>query len=201
MATANTLAKRKQRTNKRASQRRHVALGAVEAGPEGAAVGAVTAARPARSQRTSSPPITRTRTRSRRLPSAGGFKGPSLSGAHTSSIFAEYIVAVVIISLGIFVRGGAQGYTVVISNVMMRLTALTAVFFVLFLMAGSKRGGQAAMWFGLLVDLAIVLQAARSQTFSTTADIIAGKGTGVDSTTLASSTTATEPTRVQLPDE
>lgn len=193
-----------------AGQRKAVAAGAAmgaEAGPEGAVAGAALAAR---SQRASSkqeqartPPASqaRTRTRTRKPPSAGGFKGPSLSGPHTSAIFAEYIAAVVIITLGIFVKGGAQGYSQVMSNVMMRLTALTAVFFVLFLLAGSKRGGQAAVWFGLLIDLAAILTAARSQTFSTTADIIAGKGTGVETATLTASTTETEPQRVQLPDE
>lgn len=199
MAASNELQKRQSR----ATQRRAAVKGALEgseAGPEGAAIGAATAARKTRTSSTTSAP-TRTRTRARKLPSAGGFKGPSLTGPHTSAIFAEYIAAVVIISLGIFVKGGAQGYSVVMSNVMMRLTALTAVFFVLFLMAGSKKGGQAAVWFGLLVDLGVVFSAARTQTFSTMADIISGKGTGVDTTTLTSSTTEAEPQRIQLPDE
>lgn len=135
------------------------------------------------------------------LPSAGGFKGPTLTGAHTSAIFAEYIVAVVIITMGLFVRGGAQGYTQTMSNVLMRLTALTSVFFVLFLLSSSKKGGQVAVWFGLLVDLGVILTAARTQTFSTVSDIVAGKGTGVETATLTAATTATEPPRMQLADE
>jgi hypothetical protein len=83
------------------------------------------------------------------------------------------------------------------------------VFFVLFLMQGSKRGGQLAIWLGLLIDLGVIFTAAREQLFTTTANIISGKGTGVtlDSTGALSSGGGTglqvppEPIGVTLPSE
>jgi hypothetical protein len=87
------------------------------------------------------------------------------------------------------------------SKVMMRLTALTAVFFVLFLMTGSKRGGQVAIWFGLLVDLGVIFTAARGQTFTSISDMISGKGTGVSLASATNALDAPHPEQMKLPDE
>jgi hypothetical protein len=163
------------RTGK-ASERRAVVKGAVEGsegGPVGVAAGAVKGRAGARKQRASSS------TRARGRGSTRG-RGPGigkLSGPATGALFAEYFAGVVVISFDLFIETPSKGYVPTISKVMMRLTALTAVFFVLFLMQGSARGAQFAIWFGLLVDLGVIFTAARSQTFSTMADIIGNKGT------------------------
>jgi hypothetical protein len=134
-----------------------------------------------------------------------------VEGSHSGILFAEYIGGAVVISLELFTQGANRGYTASMSRVMIRLTALTAVFFVLFLMQGSRRGAQAAVWFGLIVDMGIVFTAGRGQTLSTTADIVSGKG--VQGITLTSAgdiqggsagsgiNPPPEPEGVQLPDE
>lgn len=87
------------------------------------------------------------------------------------------------------------------SKVLIRLTALTSLFFVLFLMSGSKRGGQFAIWFGLLVDLGIVFTAARGQAFTTLADEISGKGTGITLDAATSKLDTPHPEQMQFSDE
>jgi hypothetical protein len=190
-----------------ATRRRAVVLGAArgsEAGPAGAAVGAVTAGRVSR---TSSAPRASSATRARTIASRASkgsrkfhIKGPGSLGS--GALFAEYFAAVVIIILDLFTQGPAKGYTTTMAKVMIRLTALTAVFFVLFLMTGSKRGGQAAIWIGLIIDLGVVFTAARAQTLATASDEISGTGSGI---TLDASNTALTappvPARIQLPDE
>jgi hypothetical protein len=76
---------------------------------------------------------------------------------------------------------------------MVRLTALTAVFFVLLLIAGSPNSGKAAAWFGALVDLGIVFTATRESMFSTLADVVQGVPTGADQATLTAAIKVTEP--------
>jgi hypothetical protein len=160
----------------RATERRAVVKGAVEgseAGPVGVAAGAAKGRSKARKQARSSSTRARSRGSSRgRGPGIGKLSGPA-SGA----LFAEYFAGALIISFDLFTETPTKGYVPTISKVMMRLTALTAIFFVLFLMQGSKRGAQLAVWFGLLVDLGVVFTAARKQTFSTMSDIIGNKGT------------------------
>jgi hypothetical protein len=133
-----------------------------------------------------------------------------LEGPQSGVLFAEYFGGALIISLELFTQGATKGYPASIARVMMRLTALTAVFFVLFLMQGSRRGAQAAVWLGLLVDLGIVFTAARGQTLKTTADIIAGQGTGIQLTSAGDISGSgggkgldvpPQPEGVQLPDE
>jgi hypothetical protein len=134
-----------------------------------------------------------------------------VEGSHSGILFAEYIGGAVVISLELFTQGANRGYTASMSRVMIRLTALTAVFFVLFLMQGSRRGGQAAVWFGLIVDMGIVFTAGRGQTLSTTADIVSGKGIQDIQLTSAGDIQGgsagsginppPEPQGVQLPDE
>jgi hypothetical protein len=72
------------------------------------------------------------------------------------------------------------------SELLLRLTALTMVFFVLFLLAGTK-GGKAAVWFGLLVDFGILFTAATENVLADTASVISGQPVGTNSTTLAAS--------------
>jgi hypothetical protein len=93
------------------------------------------------------------------------------------------------------------------SELIVRLTALTAIFFVLFLLAGTK-AGKAAMWFGLLVDLGIVFTATTQNVFADLASAVQGKpitdpstGEALDTATLTASTSVDEPEpAVTLPD-
>jgi hypothetical protein len=148
----------------------------------------------------------------KRGPGGSGLQIKSLNGPHTGALFAEYFAAVLIIVLALFTESATKGYPATISKVMMRLTALTMVFFVLFLMQGSKRGGQAAIWLGLMIDLGVIFAAAQEQLFSTVATMVSGKGltsqgVTLDSTGGLSSGGGTglqvpaQPTGVTLPDE
>jgi hypothetical protein len=100
-------------------------------------------------------------------------------------LLAEYIGGVVIICLGTLTQGPSKGYTNVMSELLLRLTALTTVFFVLFLLAGSK-AGKAAVWFGLLVDLGIVFTAVNQNVLSDTATLISDTAVGGGTATLLS---------------
>jgi hypothetical protein len=62
------------------------------------------------------------------------------------------------------------------AEVMMRLSGLTALFFILFLFTGSKRGGEFAMWFGLLIDVAIAFRALQKNNFTRIASGLSGQG-------------------------
>jgi hypothetical protein len=126
------------------------------------------------------------RTPARPRGGGGSFQIKSLDGPHTGALFAEYFAAALIISLALFNETQTKGYSATISKVMIRLTALTAVFFVLFLLQGSKRGAQAAIWFGLLIDLGVIFTAAREQLFSTVATEVSGAGLGAQGVTLDS---------------
>lgn len=186
-----------------AVERRAAVKGAVEGsakGPAGAAVGAATGARKSR--------VTQSRTRRAAGATAGyaGKRGGRLAMGKLESpasgpLFAEYFGAGLVISFELFAKSAGEGYMATMSKVMMRLTALTAVFFVLFLMTGSKRGGQVAVWFGLLIDLGVVFTAARGQSFTTIADMISGKGTGVTLTAATGALDAPHPEQMKLPDE
>jgi hypothetical protein len=123
------------------------------------------------------------------------------SSPASGALFAEYFAGAFVISVSLFTKSGQDGYLPTMSKIMMRLTALTAVFFVLFLMTGSRRGGQIAMWFGLLVDLGIIFTAAKGETFTTLSDMISGKGTGVKLLSASDALKAPHPEQMQLADE
>jgi hypothetical protein len=116
-------------------------------------------------------------------------------------LLAEYLAGVFILVFGSVTRGGKSGYQAIMAELIVRLTALTAVFFVLFLLAGTK-AGKAAMWFGVLVDLGIVLTATSQDVFADLANVVQGKPLGnVDDATLTASTSVDEPAPdVTLPD-
>lgn len=131
--------------------------------------------------------------------------GKTLTGrASGGIILGEFLIGALIISSSLFTKGLNKGYLATISEITLRLSALSIVFFVLFLVAGSEKAGKAAAWFGLLVDLGIAFTATTEGQFTTLADIFSstGTGAGTDKTILASSTTYPEPQpSVQLPDE
>lgn len=117
----------------------------------------------------------------------------SLSGKSDGGpLLAEYIAAIVIIFLGTLTRGPGKGYSAVMSELMLRLTAVTTVFFILFLFAGTK-GGKAAVWFGLLIDLGIIYTASSQDVIVNLTSALKGQPTGVDDATLISNTDVPEP--------
>jgi len=194
-------------------RRREAVTGAVKGaktGPTGAARGAAKAVVKRPAARPSAPSSTARPSRARRAARAtGGYaakrgKGLAikrLEGPVSGALFAEYFAGIFVIFIGVFTKAPTEGYLAVMPKIMIRLTALTAVFFVLFLMQGSKRGAQAAVWFGLLVDLGIVFTAAKSQTFSTTADIISGKGMPVQTLGAKGDGTGNQPSALTVPPE
>ncbi len=115
----------------------------------------------------------------------------SLAGkTNGGPLLAEFAAGVIIIVLGSLTRGPSQGYLNVMSELMLRLTALTTVFFTLFLLSGTK-GGKAAVWFGLLVDLGILFTAATENVLTQAASVVAGTPIGGD--VLTDAAVATEP--------
>lgn len=89
-------------------------------------------------------------------------------------LLTEYLAAVAIIVYATIVKGPKQGYQVVMSELVIRLTALTMIFFVLFLMAGTKLG-KAAGWFGLLVDLGVLFTATQDGAIKQLASVVQGQ--------------------------
>lgn len=129
-----------------------------------------------------------------------GLSFDSLAGkTNGGPLLAEYIGGVVIIFLGTLILGGSKGYVQAMGQLMLRLTALTTVFFVLFLMSGTK-GGKAAVWFGLLVDLGILFTAASQGATTQLIAVIQGVPTGGDVLT-ASADVAEPPPLATLPSD
>lgn len=106
----------------------------------------------------------KSRSRSRSKASRGILKA-RLPGSHSYQpvILAEFVVAVVIVSVSPLAKGGtteAQAknspspYSV---NTLKQLVAIGGVYFVLALLASSQRAGRYAAWFGGLVLIALGL--------------------------------------------
>lgn len=135
---------------------------------------------PASTRQSRNPPASPGRTVRPKRASGKGFQLKAPTGPHSGALFAEYFCAALIIVLALFTETQTKGYTATISKVMTRLTALTMVFFVLFLLQGSKRGSQFAIWLGLLIDIGVIYTAAQESLFSTVSQEVSGKGvTGV----------------------
>lgn len=107
------------------------------------------------------------------------------AGNKSPVLVAEFIAGILIISISMFTRNRA--WQDAVSDIMIRLTALTAAFFVLFLLTGSKRSGQFAMWFGLLIDLGIMYAAVQKNDIAALGAMISGQGNPIEPTKLLSS--------------
>lgn len=103
---------------------------------------------------------------------------------NTSKLVGEWIGGVVLICIAVPTQAANNGYVKTITKIMYRLTALTAVFFVLALLADTK-AGKAAVYLGLLIDLGIVFDAVHSGTLKGVANIMSGKSILQSGTTLA----------------
>ena len=125
------------------------------------------------------------RGRSNNLPS---FSLGNVGKDATSTLIAEYLFAVVVIFLSVF-TGSSLGYAQQMSSALWRVTAVTAIFFVLSLAARGGKSGKVATAFGLIIDLGVLFEAVKSDTIKTAGDILSGKGSGVNDTTLTSDIT------------
>lgn len=105
-------------------------------------------------------------------------------GNHTSKLVGEWLGGVALICIAVPTQAANNGYVKTITKIMYRLTALTAVFFVLALLADTK-AGKAAVYAGLLIDLGIVFDAIHSGSLKGFGNIMAGKSIMQSGTTLA----------------
>jgi hypothetical protein len=178
--------------------------GTVEGGPEAGAVKAAktevkqrgTGAGGKRAPRAKRTPLTKTRTFR-----AGKQAHSALIGRENGGVLlGEYLIGGLVIVVSVFTKGTGKGYTDTVSEILLRLSALTAAFFVLFLLANNAKAGKAVAWFGLLIDVGIIFTAYQESEFTVLTDIIKGNPTGVDQTVLLKSTNVPEPTPEPLPE-
>jgi hypothetical protein len=106
---------------------------------------------------------------------------------HSPILVAEFLVAMVIIGFQGISSVGRNGYQSAISGIMLRFSAVTAIWFILFLFASSKRGGTFAAWFGFLIILGILFDAVRKDAIKDMSNIISGQGIGQDTKLLVQS--------------
>lgn len=107
-------------------------------------------------------------------------------------MLAEYLAGILILAVAMIIRGWSNGYLTVMTGFITRATALTGVFFILFLL-GPTKAGKAAMYFGALVDLAILFTATQQNVFSDVAKVVQGQALTTDTATVEANTTMDEP--------
>jgi hypothetical protein len=122
--------------------------------------------------------------------------GPSLSmgkgGGKTGTLVAELMIGLFIIWVSVFTATDKQ-YSDRMGSALWRSTALCGVFFVLALLARGPQTGKVAVTFGALVDLGIVFQATKENSFKAISDVMTGKGTGETNVQLDSDIKTEEP--------
>lgn len=91
---------------------------------------------------------------------------------YSGVLFAEYLAGALLIMLGIFV--GDDSYSTKMGRALLRLSALTAVFFVLALVASGENSGKFAAAFGGLIDVAILFDATKSGTIKNVGSVFSG---------------------------
>lgn len=105
---------------------------------------------------------------------------------HSPLLVAEFVGGLAIIGIAMFTRTATEKYQDVMTSVVARFTAFTAIFFILFLMsAGSKRSSQAAAWFGLLIDLGLLFDATNHHMFEDLSAFINGTGLAAKTVTVS----------------
>lgn len=158
--------------------------------PQPAPRTAAPARSPARSTRTTS---SRRRTGRSRYSATSPFRARS-RGSYSQMLLLEYLVAAVLILLGVFV--GTDHYAKKMSAALLRLTALTGLFFVLALVASGPGSGKFAATFGLLIDVGVLFDSANSGHLQTIASVLKGGGSSDTGATVepASYETTSTPT-------
>jgi hypothetical protein len=104
---------------------------------------------------------------------------------HAPILVAELLAAYILIGFAGISSIAKDGYQNAVSGIMLRFSAVTAIWFVLFLFTGSKRGGTFAAWLGFLVDLGILYDAVNKGAIADMTGIITGGGLA-DKTKLVS---------------
>lgn len=126
---------------------------------------------------------------------AGEWGKGQVTGPHTGTLIAEYVLGVFFIFWSVFTS--KDTYVNAMSTALWRMTALTAVFFILALLDHGGKPGKIAVAFGALIDLGIIYTATTQNVIKTMADEISGKGTGVTVTdALTSAGGSKEPTPI-----
>lgn len=92
----------------------------------------------------------------------------------TPVLVAELGIAFLIIGINGASNIARDGYQKAISGIMLRYTALTGVFFILFLFTSSKKGSTFAAWFGALIVLGILFDAVNGKGITDLATVIKG---------------------------
>lgn len=167
-------------------EKHHVASKAVKAGlkdtiPETRVVSTAAKERPAlRRQSKASKELT--------LPKSD--KRTSSAVNHGPVLIAEFVLGLVIIIITTITSSAKSTYQEAMATAMLQSTALTGVFFILFLVASGKRASQAAAWFGAIVDLGILFNAVNQGAINQFGSLVAGKG--VSNVTLISQKTVPE---------
>lgn len=118
--------------------------------------------------------------------------------ANLNRLVAEWLVAVAMIVFGVPGQAANAGYHRAMKAVMFRLSALTAVFFVLALMSNGK-GAKAASYFGLLIDLGIAFNAVTTGTFASMNNIFGGKSDLSSGVQLAADVAKADSPPIQSP--
>lgn len=104
------------------------------------------------------------------------------AGSYSGILLAEYLTAAILICFGAFT--GDKSYSEKMAAILLRLSALTGVFFVLSLVASGQNSGRFAAAFGGLIDVAVLFDASKSGVIKTVGDSLkagspnAGGGSG-----------------------
>lgn len=94
---------------------------------------------------------------------------------HVRVLVAEWLLAAILITVTVPAEKGGKGYPQMMTTIMMRLTALTGLFFALTLIGTVQRAAKFAIWFGFIVDLGILYHATTSGSTKAIANIFNGK--------------------------
>ena len=111
---------------------------------------------------------------------------------HSPVLVAEFLAALILVGFQGMSGIAKNGYQHAISGILLRFSAITAIWFVLFLFASSKRGGTFASWFGFLIVLAILFDAVNKGSIKDLTGIVSGAGIKEDPKLLSENLKAPE---------
>lgn len=111
----------------------------------------------------------------------------SSAGNHAPVILAEYVLAMIIIVIKTITGTAKTSYQEAMAVAMLQASALTGVFFILFLIASGKRASKVAAWFGVLIDLGVLFTAVNANSITDFTSLVQGKGLPSGNTLLSNS--------------
>jgi hypothetical protein len=109
------------------------------------------------------------------------------AGNHSPVLLAEFILGMLIIVVKTITDTAKASYQEAMATAMLQASALTGVFFILFLLASGKRAGKGAAWFGALVDLGVLFTAVNAGALTDFTQLVQGKGLPSGVTLLSTS--------------